>query len=181
MNTLRDRHLADDDVVVAAVERNDLSPVGREHLLSCPGCREKVEELAGNLGRMADMAREMAPHPSERLLRKRAAATRFVWLRPLPMAVATVAICLLAVVMWRVATPVGPVGTETVAMQEAAGNEWMLDGVDGLVGDSLSGTLGMISPDVSTALDEQFFEMLAPSEDEGGFYEEEENEEGSVA
>ena len=54
-------HLDEDQVIMAVIDRESLSPEVKAHIEACAGCRARVEDLEVGLGRLGDMASELVP------------------------------------------------------------------------------------------------------------------------
>ena len=55
------KHLTEDQITVAVVDRSDLDRPVREHLAQCPDCSRRLEELAGDLALIGSLARRATP------------------------------------------------------------------------------------------------------------------------
>lgn len=62
----KERHLNDDQIIVAVVDRNDLSPSQQNHLSTCSSCQKKKQALEQVLIRMGDLSHEWVPSPRRR-------------------------------------------------------------------------------------------------------------------
>ena len=55
------RHLTEDEITIAAVDRADLGRAAREHLAQCRDCSRRLEELIGGLTAIGSLARRATP------------------------------------------------------------------------------------------------------------------------
>jgi len=63
-----DLHLDADQIIHAVVDADDLITFERNHLLKCPLCQRKEQELEEELKRLGEMSKEMVPLPRRRFI-----------------------------------------------------------------------------------------------------------------
>jgi hypothetical protein len=79
------RHLDEEQIIEAVVDEKGLDGALRRHLLQCPSCRARKEDLQGRLARFGQISREGIPADfrKPRLSRHRAGVSKWTWeLRP---------------------------------------------------------------------------------------------------
>lgn len=102
------RHLTDEEVLDSLTAGEETSPQVREHLMSCPSCRSRIEAerpLADRLDalpRELDPPRDLWPDLRERIEAERRGRS---WLHPALAAAAAIAIFILGVAVGRTAGP----------------------------------------------------------------------------
>ncbi|SPD71748.1 hypothetical protein PITCH_A1010018 [uncultured Desulfobacterium sp.] len=78
MKLNQDMHLSEDQILLAVVGDEDLSPYYKEHLSSCLQCQEHKSRVEGDLSRLGRLARSLSPLPKRRL--SLPAETRSFWI-----------------------------------------------------------------------------------------------------
>lgn len=126
-------HLTHDELLIAAVDKQDLEITRRTHLSECPACRREHDQLQGRLERIGRTARHLAPEPARpfRLPEKGRAAARRSFRNPLWIAGISVAM-LLALLLWR-----PPWGVDSMSAPVLARDRQLMASVDALVQDAL--------------------------------------------
>ena len=137
MNSMKNsgRHLSEDEITKAVVDRNDLPADRREHLEDCAICRERVMRFESQLVEMGNLARNMAPLPSRSFRLPRAGIKRRWQLKPI-MAAGVAALVLFAVVIWHPERVFSP-GGSSVASFDAADDQRLIDDIDDIVENAL--------------------------------------------
>ena len=67
MNSHKDLHLDEEQILHAVVDEAELSPTQRKHLISCSQCRANKERLEQDLERLGDLAKHFTPLPKNRI------------------------------------------------------------------------------------------------------------------
>jgi len=57
----KNKHLSEDEFLTAAIDRDDLSAIARDHLSECPQCREQIENFESELATLGRMAERFSP------------------------------------------------------------------------------------------------------------------------
>lgn len=67
MNSIKDRHLNDDQIIKTIIEADDLPDMLREHLKACPQCHMAVKKFEEELSVLGKLANQFSPKPKERI------------------------------------------------------------------------------------------------------------------
>ena len=57
----KDDHVTGDEMIMAVIDKDGLTPEKQAHLAACPVCHAESERLAGDLAAMGDMAKAVVP------------------------------------------------------------------------------------------------------------------------
>lgn len=68
MNLLKTPHLNEDQVILAVLDEADLPESLKEHLLTCPECRDKKSAMENDLKQLGQMAKRLSPAPQEQII-----------------------------------------------------------------------------------------------------------------
>ena len=60
---MKEKHLNEDQIIVSAVDEDDLPENVKSHLKTCPLCQEERRILMSQLEEMGGMAKDLAPRP----------------------------------------------------------------------------------------------------------------------
>jgi hypothetical protein len=136
MNSRGHEHLTYDELLIAAVDMQDLAPPRKTHLSTCPTCRREHDHLLNQLEHLGQMVRNHAPEPARPFrLPEKDGPYRYKFRKPLWIAGFAAAV-LLALVFWR---PQFRVDSNLPQMTTAAlaKDQHMMQSVDALVDDAL--------------------------------------------
>jgi hypothetical protein len=160
----RGDHLTEEQICVCVVDQTDLAEDARDHLLTCPVCRDAKATLEFDLERLGEMARGFVPAPTKKIeipLKK----SRGFGFR-LPAFAAAAAAVLFVVMFW------GPGFFSDGSKQEGTNSLSQSDSDLYLVEDILDESpLPDYYLDIAVAsygyIDDEFLELIAPIDEPG--------------
>jgi hypothetical protein len=155
------RHLSRDDLLIALVDRSDLSNRQARHLKECPACQQELDRIAQRYDQLGKMATQLAPAPrrSIRLSQRRTTVSRYK-LRPLVAAGITAAVILLMTTLW----PRNPAETPIPASQQTMlSDRELMQQIDALVNSALPPTVQRMAAVTTPQYDEDLINWIVPS------------------
>ncbi|WP_028316013.1 hypothetical protein [Desulfatibacillum aliphaticivorans] len=166
----KNRHLTDDLVLTSIVDYDDLPVQSREHLESCPACREQRELLMNSLYGLGDAARSFCP-PAPSMPRAWESAPRASWLsflfQPKPMfaiagALASIVLALVLLPMQQPSVRNHSSGAPDIAAIET---QVFMEDVYDIGENSLPPVFMDLAGETYTEWDQDFYDFLAPDAD----------------
>jgi hypothetical protein len=157
-----ERHLGEKDILQAVIDDTDLSMQQEQHLVECPRCRSRKEQLEYELARFGQLAEHYVPKPRRRVtLVERNVRSPF-FSRAFAYGLAGVAAAIL--VVWGTflirSHQQGSNGNLAQNMVEA---ERLMTEVDGLVENALPPAYLEIVGETNLNMDEDFIDFLIPT------------------
>jgi predicted anti-sigma-YlaC factor YlaD len=155
-------HLEEDDILQAVIDDNDLSVLQQQHLVACPQCRTRKEQLENELARLGQLADRYAPEPQKRIMvAEQKVRPPFLNWRNAFSAAAVAAVIL---VMWGTGLiqkqQQGNIGNLAQDMIEA---EKLMTQINMLVENALPQVYLDIVGETGLDLDEDFMDFLIPT------------------
>ncbi|MGD8564228.1 MAG: hypothetical protein PVG03_16930 [Desulfarculaceae bacterium] len=95
------QHLAEEQIIAAALNEPGLPQEVAEHLKACPDCAAQAEQIASQVAGLGKMSRDLAPAPPRRFTlpdRQPSLAGRWAW--RLPLAAGMAAACVFLFSLW---------------------------------------------------------------------------------
>jgi hypothetical protein len=108
VNSNKDQHLNDDQIVTAVVEVSDLPESAQKHLASCHQCRLAVEKFGTELSNIGELARHFSPMSKQRIKLPVEKSTKPIlgsWKWQMSFGAAFSAILVVAMLWWSGMTP----------------------------------------------------------------------------
>ena len=157
-------HLEEDLILQAVIDDNDLSELHQQHLIACPECRTRKEQLEQELARLGRLAQRYTPKPQKRIiLPEQKVRPPFInW----KFAFGAAAVAAVILVVWATGLiqnqQQGSNGNLAQDMVEA---ERLMTQVNILVENALPQVYLDIVGETSLNLDEDFMDFLIPTND----------------
>jgi len=156
-------HLNENRFILAVIDKNDLSLLEKEHLMTCAACRaekKRFEQELENLGRVAkDFAPLSKPKPAIILNKKN-------MLRPFrPVFVTGFVLTLLtAVILWSTTNVFRPQNITSSNLTETEADRHLMSEIEGLETLALSVSYWEIPSEANGYMDDDFINFIAPFE-----------------
>ena len=164
--TTAPRHLSQEDLLLALVDRNDLDSQQAVHLNECPVCQQKLDRIALRYDRMGKLAAHLAPAPAAniRLPQKVSPASRSR-LRPLMAVGAAAAMVLLITTIWpRTHTEIPIQASPPMVISDRQ----LMQEIDALVDNALPPAVQQLAAVATPQFDEDLINWIVPSIQEDG-------------
>lgn len=155
------RHLSRDDLLIALVDRSDLSSRQTAHLKDCPACQKELDRIALRYDRLGKMAAQLAPAPSRniRLSDRRTLVSRYK-LRPLIAVGVTAAVILLMTTLW----PRNPAETPIPSSQQTMlSDRELMQEINALVNSALPSAVQRVAAVATPQHDQDLINWIVPS------------------
>ena len=175
MNSDKDFHLDEDQILRAVVDETDLPRSVREHLSTCSLCRANKERLEQDLNRLGRMAERFTPLPGERVSLpepKPRGSVDWSWNRRVAFGAAAMTALLIIFVWWSpLLRTTHETGTGTL-IQEFWESDRLMTDVGMLVENALPLVFLDIIGEPDSEFDEEFMQFVVPPiENTSPFYE----------
>lgn len=167
MNRPISAHLDYDQMLQALVDKSDLTHEAQEHLAVCTSCQHQVKRLVQRYDRLGEMAKKMAPGPTQpfRVPDRPAASAR--WQFKPALALGMVGFLILGLTLWwpkqynAVDAP-APMAAQTSEVDDDA----LMDEIDALVADALPAAYQEVAGVSDAQSIEDLIEWIVPSIEE---------------
>lgn len=155
------RHLSRDNLLIALVDRSDLSGPQSDHLKECPACQKELDRIALRYDRLGKMAAQLAPAPSRsiRLSQRRTSVSRYK-LRPFIAVGVTAAIILLMATLWPRNPAEIPIPSSP---QMVLSDRELMQQIDALVDSALPSAVLRVAAVAAPQYDEDLINWIVPS------------------
>ena len=168
MNSHKDLHLDEEQILHAVVDEAELSPTQRKHLIICSQCRVNKERFEQDLERLGDLAKHFTPLPKNRISLP-AENTRSFPIWPLSWRASLGAVMAAAIVIL-IVWSAGPLRTgfqDNTDMQteEVFKPDPLMTEIRMLTENALPSVYQEISGEYDPDLDKEFMQFIVPSID----------------
>jgi hypothetical protein len=166
---MKSRHLAENQIVRAIVDAENLLPSWRNHLDTCERCRNAKNRLEADLDRLGRLAIQNVPAPRKELVLP---ATTKPFIRSLlakyPKTITAAAATLAGLLLiWATAVMRSPTSVDGLQSQyNIVEAERFMKEVNTLVENALPFEFLVLSAETPNAWDEEFLEFLIPTADD---------------
>jgi hypothetical protein len=166
MNTPEERHLNENQIVMAVVDCGLLPAAMHTHLSACRHCQSQKIDIERQFFELGQRARELAPLPQKSPRLPVAASKSPIW-RYLPASAFSV-LLLSAIAWWGIFS--SPPARQSLSPVQSASGAWEDEGfmteISTLSENALSDEYTQLAATADAAeLDEDFFEYVVPSTD----------------
>ena len=166
MNTLEERHLNENQILMAVVDQSLLSETMIAHLSACHHCRSQKKEIEQKLYQLGHTARGLTPSPRKRPHLPVSTLKSPLW-RYLPASVFSV--LLLAVIAWWGLSS-HPSGIQDLSPIRSVAGAWEDEGIMAEISKLSENALPeeytrLVTTADSVDIEEGFFEYIVPSTD----------------
>ena len=166
MNSDKDCHLNDDQIILAIVDEAELPLSLQEHLYLCPECQASQERLKQELARLGRKAKLFAPELKKRVslpAEKPRSAISWFWNRRPSLGVAAAAALVIIAVWWFGLPRVTPEHGADMAAREKWEADLLMTEIGILVENALPQVYIDISVEYDSVLEEEFMQFFVPS------------------
>jgi hypothetical protein len=164
MNTLKNNHLSEEEIIIAVVDAADLDRPRRQHLAACGPCRSQIEAVTEDLTRMSRIAESTSPavkRPFRAPIKAQEQDRRRPFGRRLTAGLAVAVACIaIGGIYWQYQST----QRQQQTAREMLEAEQLMRQVNLLVENPLPQTIMSISAEGLGAHDEEFFRFLIPDE-----------------
>lgn len=158
-----EKHLTQDQLIMAVVDEDDLDSTSAAHLSICPDCRLRLQQMTQKLDKLEELARKTAPKPLETPLPLPEPRGGRLFFKP--MAVAAMAVLLMVLVVtwpWN-RTENNHIGIAAI-FQEMEKDEQLMADIEALESFALSGLHMEANGNGYGMIDDEFIDFLVPRE-----------------
>lgn len=167
MNTEKNHHLSEDQIIRAVVDESELSVSDRQHLGHCNLCRAQKTHLEQNLARLGQAASQFVPLPRKRLNLKASETSHSIqwswnWKTALGTALAA---AVLFIFMWWASQGEEMFensGRENLIANDDMASESLMTEVDILSENALPQEYMDIAAETESEFNEEFINFIAP-------------------
>lgn len=164
----KDEHVSTDALALAVTDERLLTKTQRDHIAACPACRAQKERLEQDLLRFGERARAGVPplRAPIRLPARESVKPARTWRRQLAFGSALATVVVAVLVSWSVFHTSPPVNQQTLAPQDTAADELLLDDTARIAENPLPEAWSELAYDADGPTDEEVIDYVVPGGDE---------------